>query len=203
MPYQFQFSTSTGKASTLADLLKRLTNSALWTLEETVDLSSQQTDWNHVDEYFQHLASSLRIALEGSSAYCGLWGALVEKDSSDNSLTSFSLFDRRPPLSPVTSPLIPSSDQVTSLADLFDLILQQIHLLGRYYRQISLQYCEFLLMNSDESDMDRIKNWTMTLHNLMEEIENLTKKLLAGWRILILVCGVALVDQPLNQSQPP
>jgi hypothetical protein len=230
--YEFQFATnsSADNPSTLSDLLKRLTTSALWILNETLDLfppstspssssSCREIDWNLVTQNCQQLENSLKVVLEGSSAYCGLWGALIsERTNSETaeaiSLKSTSLFDRRPssssPLSssspsplPVSSSVLPS-DQLTSVAaDALELILSQIHLLGRYYRQLSSFYCDlylFLLNSPSEQQQQReedprIESVLRSLQSLMERFENLTKRFFVGWRTLIVVCGYALVNR--------
>jgi hypothetical protein len=187
----------------------------LWIFEETIDLFSQQLDWISVDQYFQHLDTNLNIALDGSSSYSRLWGralTLIDKNGKDDlSSGTLSLFDHKPSPPATNHFTPPATDQlITSVGGtpLLEIILQQIHLLGRYYRQISLHYCELLQIlntaNAAEGTPRRdqlIEKWIRILQTLMERIENITKEFLKGWRALIFVCGCSLVNQPLNQSQ--
>jgi hypothetical protein len=222
LSYQFRFSSGASNA-TLADLLAAMISSAQWIFQ--TEISFQQNDTQteksqlQLSSYLSQLQANMIIVIEGCNAYTSLWNDLLPTQDHLNNdhHREYSLFDRRPLPSPETTPTLILFDFETdliSVTKILDLILKQIHCLGRYYRQLSQHYCELMMRDdlkiilscvgadSNGHGGERMEEYKRIIIELMERIESLTKTFVLGWKEMILMLGCSLIRPPPVQQNP-
>jgi hypothetical protein len=194
-----------------------MVSSAQWIFQQEADISFQHNDEMKLDSYFSQLQANMTIVLEGCNAYCGLWDVSTSPRigttlRSDSDVDHSSLFERRPLPSRNTTPhlILPDLEaDLSSAAKILDLILRQVHHLGRYYRHLSQHYCDLVLISHNPGSgtsigVDGIERYKSIIEDLMANIESLTKTFVTGWREMILIIGCSLISShpPLGHKQP-
>lgn len=192
---RFQYSSNTTQLSSILEMVDFMVSSAEWIYQEDLTISNT-LDISHLQTYSTQIQASLKIVLEGCMATSGLWDVLRVKEP----LSQYSsLFNYRTALTGIE---LPTVEQLSSIVELLNIILRQIHSLGRYYRQLSLYYCELCLLSGDNSQMCQVDEFKRIFFNLMNDVENVVKNHLQGWKFVVLVCGHTLLRQQIIPTTP-